>query len=222
MKVFKCGILMLCVGLIAANALDSEEQYLENKRRQLEIQTREFNEARQALEAYKASFDALQKQKMDALVRKEADINATLAKIEQTRQQNERILQQNEASLKSIDAKSEGRVREIYAQMKDSAVAEVLSTMDANEASKILMSLDSKKISNIMAKMEAAKASELTLLIKNLEKNSITNENKETAANLSENSANLNTENAENPTNSALNSSENLDENTTNTETDQI
>lgn len=222
MRVFKCGILMLCVGLIAANALDSEEQYLENKRRQLEIQTREFNEARQALEAYKASFDALQKQKMDALVRKEADINATLAKIEQTRAQNERILQQNEANLKSIDAKSEGRVREIYAQMKDSAVAEVLSTMDANEASKILMSLDSKKISNIMAKMEAAKASELTLLIKNLEKNSITNENKETAANLSENSVNLNTENTENSTNSTLNSSENLDENTTNTETDQI
>lgn len=156
---------------VLANALTQEEQYLETKRRQLEIQTRQMNEARQALEAYKSSFEAVQKQKMQALIQKEADINATLARIEAVKAENERIMLLNRQNLEAIDEKTAGRVQEIYSQMENDAIANVLSEMDANEASRILLSLEPRKISGVLAEMEAKKASELTLLIKHLDSN---------------------------------------------------
>ncbi|TQR40521.1 nucleosidase [Campylobacter sp. MIT 12-8780] len=147
-------------------ALTNEEQYLETRRQQLEVQTREFDEAKQALEAYRASFEALQKERFEALAKKEAELNATLAKIEQTKAENEELLRRSEANLKAINSKTSDRVKEIYSQMKDTAIADVLSAMDAEEASKIMLSLDSRKISGVLSKMQAAKASELTLLLK--------------------------------------------------------
>ena len=159
--------LSLCVFLLCLLNGAGEEQYLETKRQQFEIQARELNEARQALEAYKSSFEALQKQKMDALVQKEADINATLAKIEKEKKANEVILQKTQESLQAVDQKSMGLVKEIYGQMKDNAVADVLSQMEASEASKIILSLEPRKVSSVLSKMEPTKASEITLLIKN-------------------------------------------------------
>lgn len=160
--------ILFCVMIFALNAkaLSNEEQYLETRRQQLQVQTREFDEAKQALEAYKASFEALQKERLENLLKKEAELNATLAKIESTKAENERILKQSEEILKNIDSKTSSRVKEIYSQMKDSAIADVLSQMDADEASKIMLSLESRKISGVLSKMDPSKASELTLLLK--------------------------------------------------------
>lgn len=146
------------------------QQYFEARKGELEQQTREFDEARQALEAYRASFESLQKEKMDALNVREMEVNATLAKIENLKEENARLLKQNEEILSNINNKTEGRIKEIYSQMKDSAVADVLSQMDTEEASKIMLSLESRKISGILSKMQPQKASELTLLLKNLDK----------------------------------------------------
>lgn len=162
---------LLALSFSLASGATQEEQYLETKRQQYEVQTRELNEAKQALEAYKASFEALQRQRIEALIKKEAEVNATLAKIEQEKKANENILKETQTTLKSIDEKTTGRVKDIYAQMKDSAIADVLSQMDGAEASKIILSLEPRKISGVLSKMEPAKASELTLLIKNLDKN---------------------------------------------------
>lgn len=148
-----------------------EERLLESRKQELELQTREFDEARQALEAYKASFEALQKEKMQALLQKEAELNATLQKIEQTKRENDVILKKSEANLKAIENKTQGRITEIYSSMKDSAIADVLSQMDSEEASKIMLSLEPRKISGILSKMQPQKASELTLVIKNLDSN---------------------------------------------------
>ena len=175
MRTLKFSILTLFVLANVANAVSQEEQYLENKRRQLEIQTRQAKEAKQALEAYKSSFDALQRQKMQALIQKEADINATLARIEATKAENERIMQMTRDSLEAIDKKKDDKVKEIYSQMKDSAIAGVLNEMPAEQASEVIMSLESRKISSVLAKMEPAKASELTLLIKKAENNATLN-----------------------------------------------
>ena len=127
-----------------------EERLLESRKQELELQTREFDEARQALEAYKASFEALQKEKMQALLQKEAELNATLQKIEQTKRENDAILKKSEANLKAIENKTQGRITEIYSSMKDSAIADVLSQMDSEEASKIMLSLEPRKISGIL------------------------------------------------------------------------
>lgn len=180
-KILFLTLFTVCI----ANALSQEEQYLETKRQQLEIQTRQMNEARQALEAYKSSFEAVQRQKMQALIQKEADINATLARIEAVKAENERIMRLNRENLEAIDEKTAGRVQEIYSQMENDAIANVLTQMDSNEASKILLSLEPRKISGVLAEMEAKKASELTLLIKNLDTNTTKGLNKD--SNLSQN-----------------------------------
>ncbi|MGI7493361.1 MotE family protein, partial [Campylobacter coli] len=125
----------------------------------------------QSLEAYKASFEALQKERLENLEKKEAEVNATLAKIEELKLENARLVEEQQKILNSINDKTQGRVKEIYSQMKDAAIADVLSQMDAEDASKIMLSLESRKISGVLSKMDPKKASELTLLLKNLDNN---------------------------------------------------
>lgn len=160
--------LILSVGFTAEQDC---EQYFEAKKAQLELQTREFDEARQSLEAYKASFESLQKERLDAIAKKEAEVNATLAEVQSIKDENAKILEQNQKLLSSINEKTDGRVKEIYSQMKDSAVAGVLSQMDPEDASKIMFSLESRKISGVLSQMDPQKASQLTLLLKNLDNN---------------------------------------------------
>ncbi|EHL5011102.1 MotE family protein [Campylobacter lari] len=164
-------MIFLLVFLNFVNAQQNCEQYFEARKEQMQEQIREYDEARQSLEAYRASFEALQKEKMQALVQKEADINASLEQIKSLKEQNERILKATRENLQAINDKTMGRITEIYAKMKDVAVAGILSEMEPDEASKILLSLDPRKISSIMAKMEPKKASDLTLLLKNLDQN---------------------------------------------------
>lgn len=209
MKNFKIAFLLLVLSANFSFSASDEERYLENKRRQLEIQTRQANEAKQALEAYKSSFEALQKQKMDDLVRKERDINATLAKIEATRAENERIMMMNRQSLEKIDKKKGDRVQEIYSQMKDAAVAQVLNEMPASEATKVILTLESRKISSVLAKMEPKKASELTLLIKEVRENNATKPQSKATSEANSNDLN------QNPANSNFNISLNDPNNTT-------
>ena len=80
-------------------------------------------------------------------------------------------IEKQQKILNSINDKTQGRVKEIYSQMKDAAIADVLSQMDAEDASKIMLSLESRKISGVLSKMDPKKASELTLLLKNLDNN---------------------------------------------------
>ncbi|EGK8165498.1 MotE family protein [Campylobacter coli] len=156
---------------LALGAEQDCEQYFEARKAQLELQTREFDEARQALEAYKASFEALQKERLENLNKREAEVNATLTQIENLKAQNAKLLEEQEKILNSINEKTEGRIKEIYSQMKDTAIADVLTQMDAEDASKIMLSLESRKISGVLSKMDPAKASELTLLLKNMDNN---------------------------------------------------
>ncbi|HEC1743016.1 TPA: MotE family protein [Campylobacter coli] len=156
---------------LALGAEQDCEQYFEARKAQLKLQTREFDEARQALEAYKASFEALQKERLENLNKREAEVNATLAQIENLKAQNAKLLEEQEKILNSINEKTEGRIKEIYSQMKDTAIADVLTQMDAEDASKIMLSLESRKISGVLSKMDPAKASELTLLLKNMDNN---------------------------------------------------
>ncbi|EJK6728688.1 MotE family protein [Campylobacter coli] len=164
-------ILLVFISSVVFGAEQDCEQYFEARKAQLELQTREFDEARQALEAYKASFEALQKERLENLEKKEAEVNATLAKIEELKLENARLVEEQQKILNSINDKTQGRVKEIYSQMKDTAIADVLTQMDAEDASKIMLSLESRKISGVLSKMDPAKASELTLLLKNMDNN---------------------------------------------------
>ncbi|EDJ8430614.1 TPA: MotE family protein [Campylobacter jejuni] len=164
-------ILLVFISSVVFGAEQDCEQYFEARKVQIELQTREFDKARQSLEAYKASFEALQKERLENLEKKEAEVNATLAKIEELKLENARLVEEQKKILNSINDKTQGRVKEIYSQMKDAAIADVLSQMDAEDASKIMLSLESRKISGVLSKMDPKKASELTLLLKNLDNN---------------------------------------------------
>ncbi len=164
-------ILLVFISSVVFGAEQDCEQYFEARKAQIELQTREFDETRQSLEAYKASFEALQKERLENLEKKEAEVNATLAKIEELKLENARLVEEQQKILNSINDKTQGRVKEIYSQMKDAAIADVLSQMDAEDASKIMLSLESRKISGVLSKMDPKKASELTLLLKNLDNN---------------------------------------------------
>ncbi|EOH9670613.1 MotE family protein [Campylobacter jejuni] len=164
-------ILLVFISSVVFGAEQDCEQYFEARKAQIELQTREFDEVRQSLEAYKASFEALQKERLENLEKKEAEVNATLAKIEELKLENARLVEEQQKILNSINDKTQGRVKEIYSQMKDAAIADVLSQMDAEDASKIMLSLESRKISGVLSKMDPKKASELTLLLKNLDNN---------------------------------------------------
>ncbi|EAI4685743.1 nucleosidase [Campylobacter coli] len=164
-------ILLVFISSVVFGAEQDCEQYFEARKAQIELQTREFDEARQSLEAYKASFEALQKERLEVLNQREAEVNATLAQIESLKEQNTKLLEEQQKILNSINEKTEGRIKEIYSQMKDTAIADVLTQMDAEDASKIMLSLESRKISGVLSKMNPAKASELTLLLKNMDNN---------------------------------------------------
>ena len=98
------------------------ESYFEAKKAQIESQTREFDEARQSLEAYKASFEALQKEKLENLAKKEAEVNATLAKIEELKLENAKLLKEQQKILSSINSKTQGRIKEILRDSKESII----------------------------------------------------------------------------------------------------
>ena len=125
-----------------------------------------LDEARQSLEAFRASSAALFEERNAKLAVKEAEINATLARAQEEKKQTEQLLKKNEEIVKELKAMTSDKVGEAYGKMKDQAAADVLSAMDRADAASIMYSLSPKKISAIMAKMEPTAASEITLLIK--------------------------------------------------------
>ena len=125
-----------------------------------------LDEARQSLEAFRASSAALFEERNAKLTAKEAEINATLTRAQEEKKQTEQLLKKNGEILKELKTMTSDKVGETYGKMKDQAAADVLSAMDRADAASIMYSLSPKKISAIMAKMEPAAASEITLLIK--------------------------------------------------------
>ena len=138
----------------------------ETRKDELKRELAKIDEARQALEAFRASSAALFEERNAKLAAKEAEINATLTRAQEEKKQTEQLLKKNDEILKELKAMTSDKVGETYGKMKDQAAADVLSAMDRADAASIMYSLSPKKISAIMAKMEPAAASEITLLIK--------------------------------------------------------
>ena len=138
----------------------------ETRKDELKRELAKIDEARQALEAFRASSAALFEERNAKLAAKEAEINATLARAQEEKKQTEQLIKKNDEILKELKTMTSDTVGETYGKMKDQAAADVLSAMDRADAASIMYSLSPKKISAIMAKMEPNAASEITLLIK--------------------------------------------------------
>ena len=178
MKIFLILLtLNLCVwGADGANAQSASQSgfkipvdcvsIFEARKDEIKKEIARLDEARQSLEAFRASSAALFEERNAKLAAKEAEINATLARAQEEKRQTEQLLKKNDEILKELKAMTSDKVGETYGKMKDQAAADVLSAMDRADAASIMYSLSPKKISAIMAKMEPAAASEITLLIK--------------------------------------------------------
>lgn len=138
----------------------------EARKSELSKEIDKIDEERQSLEAFRASSEAIFKERNAKLIQKEADINATLSKIEDQKAQIENLIKRNDEILSQIKTMTTDKVGEAYGKMKDQSAADVLSAMDRVSAASIMYALAPKKISSIMAKMEPNVASEITLLIK--------------------------------------------------------
>lgn len=164
-KFFLFGLIIL-----VAYAQDCE-LFFESKKAQMAVLTQEYDEARQNLQSYKASFLALQKQKFELLDKKEKDINASLNKIKELKAKNEDILNKTKQYLEAINKKTTGKLTAIYAQMKPKIVASILEVMDEDDATKLLLSLKPRAVAAIMSKMQPKTASKLSLMLKNMDIN---------------------------------------------------
>ena len=118
------------------------------------------------MEAFRASTNSLYEERNAKLIAKEADINATLAKVQKEKRSIEELVKKNDEILAQLKAMTMDKVGETYGKMKDQAAADVLSAMSRIDAASIMYALSPKKISAVMAKMEPAVASEITLLLK--------------------------------------------------------
>ncbi|ASM39389.1 MotE family protein [Campylobacter sp. RM12327] len=147
-----------------SNSIDCTTLF-EARKSELIKELEKIDEAKQALEAYKASLNSLNEQKKSLLDKQEADINATMTKVENTKKEIQVIVQKNEEILKELKNMTTDKVSEAYSKMKDQAAADVLTQMGAIKAATIMYALPPKKISTVMAKMDPKIASEITLIL---------------------------------------------------------
>lgn len=137
----------------------------ESRKSELIKELEKIDEAKQGLEAYKASLDSLSKQKKSLLDKQEADINATFTQVEKTKKEIKAMLEKNDEILKELKNMTTDKVSEAYSKMKDQAAADVLTQMGDVKAAIIMYALPPKKISTIMAKMDPKIASDITLIL---------------------------------------------------------
>ncbi|MGP1485635.1 MAG: MotE family protein [Campylobacter sp.] len=138
----------------------------EARKDEIRLEVDKLDEAKQALEAFKASTQSLYEEQNSKITAREAEVNATLSKVEKEKKEIQDLVKKNEEILSQLKSMTMDKVGEAYGKMKDQAAADVLSAMDRVEAASIMYALSPKKISAIIGKMAPQIASEITLLLK--------------------------------------------------------
>lgn len=157
-------IIYILVFCAFASANDCSAYFL-SKQLQIDRKIEELDEAKQALESYKAAFLAVQKEKEAKNEAMLEEIKKEQEKIDEIRNNNAKILAEIRKLRAEIIENKSNKVANAYAKMKDAAAAAILENMDEADVIKIFLTLEAKKISSILAKMNPIKASELTKLL---------------------------------------------------------
>lgn len=139
--------------------------YFASKQAQMDRKIEELDEAKQALESYKAAFLAIQKEKEEKNKAMLEEIKAEETKIDEIRNNNAKILAEIRKLRDEIFENKSSKIANAYSKMKDAAAAAIFETMEDDEIIKIFTNLEAKKISSILAKMNPTKAGELTKLL---------------------------------------------------------
>lgn len=157
-------ILITLFSVIHLNAQNCSA-FLAEKQKEIDLKIEELDEARQALESYKAAFLAIQKEKEERNENLLAEMKKQEAKINEIRNHNAKILAEIRQLKEEIIENKANKVSQTYAKMKDASAAAILETMDENEILKIFLTLEPKKLSAILSKMTPAKAGEITKML---------------------------------------------------------
>lgn len=157
--------LLLLLGFTCITFAQDCSAYFASKQTQIDRKIEELDEAKQALESYKAAFLAVQKEKEEKNKAILEEMKAEEAKIDEIRNNNAKILAEIRKLRAEIFENQSSKVANAYSKMKDAAAAAIFETMEEDEIIKIFLNLEAKKISSILAKMNPTKAGELTKLL---------------------------------------------------------
>jgi len=159
--------------LLFANDLDKKEanlvncyQIFDQRRAELEAKVEQIEEQRQAFIALKDASMNLLKKKEAKVNAKLKEVNATLAKIEQIKKQNEALVKKYQKILDDIKKASTSKLVQSYSKMRAGNAAKILQNMDTNTSLLILSKLSPKVLSKIFSKMDPDKAAFLTEKLK--------------------------------------------------------
>jgi len=139
----------------------------EQRRSELEGQVEDIEDKRQAFQALKdATMNIInkKKQKLDA---QQKEINASLAKITQTKNEIKKLIEKNKKILQQIKKAQTDKLVITYSKMRAGNAALILQDMDENASIDILYRLSPKVLSKIFSKMDVQKAAILSEKLKN-------------------------------------------------------
>ena len=177
MKISKLGIFLLIP--IFLFAVDNQKlfecyQIFSQKKAELEAEAQNLIERQEAFESLKNTYMALMKKKEAELKKKQSEINATLAKIEDEKKQILSLVAKNKKILQDIKNAKMNKITQSYAKMKAKNAASILENMNTKDAVNILQKLSPRTLSKIFAKMDPNKAAVYTQILEG-ENNESTN-----------------------------------------------
>ncbi len=140
-------------------------QIFSQKKAELQSEAQNLIERQEAFESLKNTYMALMKKKEAKLKKKELEINATLAKIENTKKQIQKLLAKNKQILQDIKNAKMNKITQSYSKMKAKNAASILENMKTQDAINILQKLSPRTLSKIFAKMDAKKAALYTQIL---------------------------------------------------------
>ena len=149
-------------------------QIFSQKKAELESEAQNLIERQEAFESLKNTYMALMKKKEAELKKKQSEINATLAKIEDEKKQILSLVAKNKKILQDIKNAKMNKITQSYAKMKAKNSALILENMKTKDAVNILQKLSPRTLSKIFAKMDPNKAAIYTQILEG-ENNESTN-----------------------------------------------
>jgi len=164
-------ILLLIPFLLFANDVKEANlvncyQIFDQRRAELEAKVEQIEEQKQAFIALKDASMNILKKKEAKVNAKLKEVNATLAKIEQIKKQNEELVKKYQQILADIKKATTSKLVQSYAKMRAGNAAKILQDMDTNTSLDILSKLSPKVLSKILSKMDPTKAAMLTEKLK--------------------------------------------------------
>ncbi|MGE4296090.1 MAG: MotE family protein [Campylobacterales bacterium] len=158
-------IFLVLAASIALWAQTDCNRIFEERKQEIVFELDRLDRSKAELKALQEAYSRVLGEKEGSLASKEAEIDRKLAAIEAERATIERLTKRNEEILKQIAEAKDGKVIDLYTNMKASAAGEVMNNMDPYLAATILSQLPPKTAADIIARVEPGNAANITTIL---------------------------------------------------------